>query len=46
MSQTLEKPCEYFRGPIVSTILIKLRQYECRNEILVDLEYGSCGVKE
>ena len=45
LGQTLEKPCVRSRGHIFSPIIMKLGQNVCLDEILDELENGSCRVK-
>ena len=40
--QILKKPCIHSRGHIFSLIMMKLGQNVCLDEIVDEVEYGSC----
>ena len=45
LGQILEKPCERSRGLILSSIIMKLGQNVCLNEISNKVQNGLCWVK-
>ena len=45
LGQIIEKPCEHSRGHIFSTIVIKLGQNVCLDNIADEFESGSSMVK-
>ena len=45
LGQILEKPCIRFRGLIYSSIIMKLGQNVCLDEVSDESGNGSCGVK-
>ena len=45
LGQMLEKPCVCCSGHIFSSIIMKLGQSVCHDEISDEIENGSCRVK-
>ena len=45
LSQILEKPCVCFRGSIFQSLIMKLYQNVCLDEVSDQFENGSCQVK-